>query len=79
MYLLTLNFLLQYVDIRYMINPSQHNFESKIVTIRITWMDNIRHQHHGNIKQLTNLIPQRIIHSMKNCYNLRFSKDIVVS
>ena len=30
MYLLTLNFLLQYVDIRYMINPSQHNFESKI-------------------------------------------------
>ena len=29
MYLLTLKILLQYVEIRYMINPSHHNCESK--------------------------------------------------
>ena len=29
MYLLTFNLLLQYVEIIYMINPSQHNIESK--------------------------------------------------
>ena len=57
MYLLTLKILLQYVEIRYMINPSQHNFEPKVVTSQITWMDNVSHQHHGNIKQLTNMIP----------------------
>ena len=31
-------------------------FELKIVTSRITWMDNVSHRHHGNIKQLTNMI-----------------------
>ena len=54
--LFPLNFLLQCVEIRYMINPSQHNFESKVVTSRITWMDNVSHRHHGNIEQLTNMI-----------------------
>ena len=42
-----------------------HNFELKNVTSQITWMDNVSHRHHGNIKQLTNLIPQKVIHSMK--------------
>ena len=57
--LLPLNFLLQCVEIRYMINPSQHNFESKVVTSQITWMDNVSHRHHRKVKQLTNLIPQK--------------------
>ena len=51
--------MLQCVEIRHMTNPSQHNFESKIVTSRITWTDNDSHRHHGNIKQLTNLVPQK--------------------
>ena len=51
--------MLQTIEIRSMINPSQHNFELRIVTRRITWMDNVSHWNHRNEKQLTNLIPQK--------------------
>ena len=64
-HLFPLNFLLQSVEIRYMINPSQHNFELKIVTRWITWMDNVSHRHHRNLTvnkpDTTKIIHQMII------------------
>ena len=48
-----------------MINPSQHTLNYKVVTSRITWMNKVSHQHHGNIEKLNKHDTIKIIHSMK--------------